>query len=791
MLKRLLRGIGGEALAWFRLVGKESAKPAYRRRVFRWFVAILCLPVLGVLAAAALLFHYSRSLPSLERLERIEPSLITRVYDKDSSLVHEFFTQRRIWTPSDKIPLAQEYALFAIEDQKFHRHWGVDLYAYPSALLPALWGGRMRGASTLTQQLAKNLFLTPERSIGRKVKEILVAVQIERTYTKEEILEFYFNQVYLGAGAYGFAAAAQRYFSRPLDSLAISQYATLAGLLQRPESYRPDLKPEAALERRNTVLGAMRSMGYINRKQYKEASASPLAVKMWQPPTNFSGYFIETVRQFMEKEWNEDFVYNQGVSVYTTLDSSLQHYAESTLVDNLRKTRNRIKYRTARYFGIAQKLKVDVDTLVRHWDDYYPRFDSLYLRGDTATEKRKFPDGTIIVEKKQRFPDSLRYVHVQSALLMVDNETGAVRAMVGGESFDVSKYNRSLQAVRSPGSAFKPFVYATAVDNGASPGDILNDMPITIPDPVDSTKMWRPHNFDPGFDGKISMRRALYKSKNLPAIEVAIKYGLKTVVSYARKFGLTHSVPPVPSLGIGSCEATLMEMTSAYTAFPNGGVRPIPYLVEGIVDKNALPVYQHLPQTQEVLRKEAAWIMCTMLRDVNIHGTAAAIWASGFNHPAGGKTGTTNDFTDAWYIGFTKRYTLGIWVGADDHKGMGVGHTGADDAVPVWIPVMKFAEKGMKALAFPKPDGVVEATACQVSGLLAQKFCAATTTDYYIMGHEPTEACQPEYHSKTVSGEDIFTANQRKDRYAPVVESGKDKGKEKEKPPDHRVRKTF
>ncbi len=779
MFRKLLQGLGSMLGEWVHLVTKELGKPASRRCIRNWFMALASLPITGVILCAAIVFHFSRSLPSLETLERIEPNLITRVYDKDSALVHEFYTQRRIWTPAAKIPLTQKYAVFAIEDQKFYQHWGVDLNAYPSALFPALLGKRARGASTLTQQLAKNLFLTSERSVVRKLKEVLVAVQIERTYTKDEILEFYFNQVYLGAGAYGFAAAAERYFSKPLDSLSIGQYALLAGLLQRPEAYRPDLSPEAARERRNTVLGAMKSMGYITRKQLQEGLKSPLGVKMWMPPTGFGAYYVESVRQFMEKKWNEDLVYNQGVTVYTTLDSALQSLAESTLVANLQHTRNRLRYRTARSFNMAGNMKTPLDTIVRHWDEYYPRFDSLFLKKDTSTEH-------------PRFPDSLRYVHVQSALLILDNETGAVRAMVGGENFEKSKYNRAVQAVRSPGSSFKPFVYATAVDNGASPGDILNDQPITIPDPMDSTKFWRPHNFDPGFDGKISMRRALYKSKNLPAIEVALKYGLNTVVSYARKFGLVHSVPPVPSLGIGSCEATLMEMTSAYTAFPDGGIRPLPYMVEKIVDKNGQLIYQNVPQTQEVLRKEAAWIMCTMLRDVNIHGTAASIWASGFNHPSGGKTGTTNDFTDAWYIGFTKRLTMGIWVGADDHKGMGPGHTGADDAVPVWISVMTQAEKGLPALAFPRPDGVVEATVCQTSGLLAQNFCKLTTTDYYITGHEPTESCTPEMHSKNNSGEDIFTANQHKERrtVSPVADV-KGKEKVKEIKPDHRVRKTF
>jgi penicillin-binding protein 1A len=783
MFNKMIRGIGSVITSWFRLVGKNLGKPAYRRSLFRWFLVLGFFPVAGMLLVAAVVLFYSQSLPSLETLERIEPNLITKVYDKDTSLIHEFFTQRRIWTKAEKIPKAQKFAVFAIEDQEFYDHWGVDLAAYPAALLPVLHGGRARGASTLTQQLAKNLFLTPERSIVRKLKEILVAVKIEQTYTKNEILEFYFNQVYLGSGAYGFAAASQRYFSKPLDSLAINQYALLAGLLQRPEAYRPDINPEAARDRRNTVLGAMKSNGYITRAQLKETQKSGLDVKMWQPPTSFAGYYVETVRQFMEKKWNEDLVYNQGVTVYTTLDSNLQNFAESSMVANLRKTRVRLRYRTARAFNMAGILKTPMDTIVRNWDTYYPRFDSVYLKeNDTTTAYQR------------KFPDSMRYVHAQCAMLILDNETGAVRAMVGGESFEKSKYNRAIQAVRSPGSAFKPFVYATAVDNGASPGDILNDQPITIPDPMDSTKFWRPHNFDPGFDGKISMRRALYKSKNLPAIEVGMKYGLKTVVSYARKFGLTHSVPPVPSLGIGSCEATLMEMTSAYTAFPNGGVRPTPYLIERILDKNNQPIYANVPQSHEVLRKEAAWIMSTMLRDVNINGTAASIWASGFNHPSGGKTGTTNDYNDAWYIGFTKRYTMGVWVGSDDHRSMGPGHTGADDAVPAWISVMKYAEKGHKLLAFPRPAGVVDATVCQISGLLAQSFCKLTTSDHYIAGHEPTEPCSQDMHLKNNSGEDMFTANQYKDRRSAVVATdGKDKDKEKEKAkkPDTRVRKTF
>jgi penicillin-binding protein 1A len=313
---------------------------------------------------------------------------------------------------------------------------------------------------------------------------------------------------------------------------------------------------------------------------------------------------------------------------------------------------------------------------------------------------------------------------------------------------------------------------------------MVDDAPITIPDPVNPDKVWRPENYEPGFEGRMTMRKALYKSQNLPAIETGLKYGLPAVVSYARRFGLRHNVPAVPSVSIGSCEATLMELVSAYTSFPNGGVRSTPYFIERIKDKNGRPVYQNIPQTQEVLRREAAWILVTMLRDVNIKGTAAAIWASGFQVPSGGKTGTTNDYSDAWYIGFTRHYTAGIWVGADDHVSMGPGNTGAMDAVPMWIDLMRYAVRGTEPEDFPRPDGVVEARVCPVSGLLAKSFCDQANDDYYIEGRQPTEYCKPEYHSKKASTVDVSTANRHRDQ--PAMQ-----GKSESKKPDPRVRKTF
>ncbi|MFC1586559.1 penicillin-binding protein 1A, partial [Fibrobacterota bacterium] len=641
------------------------------KKFWLWFILLGFLP-LGVITGVALvLAQLSKSLPSLENLERIEPALISKVYDKDSVLIHEFYTERRIWTEYRDFPEQLVQAVMAIEDRKFFRHWGVNLQAYPSALLPVLIGKRARGASTLTQQLAKNLFLSPERSVVRKIKELILAIKIEQTYTKEEILEFYMNQVYLGGGSYGFQSAAQKYFSRRLDSLSVAQCALLAGLLQRPEAYRPDYAPEKSKERRNLVLRAMYHEDFIKRAQLVESLTEPLNLTVWNQESLKAPYFVETIRQYLEKKWNEEFIYGKGVHIYSTLDNDIQDVAEASYRQRLKKIRTRIRYRTARHLSMPHYMKLPIDTLVRHWDSLYARFDSVFING--KAEKRRRANG-----QKPLFPDSLHYRIAQAAVIVIDNQDGSVRALIGGEDFIESKFNRALQALRLPGSSFKPIVYTAAIDNGGNPLDSLNDQPVTIPDPADTNNTWRPKNYDGVFEGNLTMRRALYRSKNLPAIKVAITYGLKTVVSYARRFGLRHHVPAVPSIGIGTCEATLMEMTSAFTVFPNSGIRPEPYYIQTILDKDFRTIHRHIPRRHETVRKETAYIITTMLQDVNIRGTGAKIWASGFNkHPSGGKTGTTNKETDAWYIGFTKYYTTGVWVGTDDHKPLGRGHTGS------------------------------------------------------------------------------------------------------------------
>lgn len=742
MLKKIAKTVGrafrvvwGGFTAWVRALAGEWRKPGYRAHVVSWLKFFAAASGAGLLALALVFGFFAFSLPPLERLERLEPGRITRVTGKDGALVHEFYIQRRIWMPEEKMPEKLKQAVIAVEDRSFREHWGVDLSAYPSALLPAVFGGRARGASTLTQQLAKNLFLNSERSVGRKAREILLALEIERTYTKNEILEFYFNHVYLGGGAYGFVSASERYFDRPLDSLTLEQYALLAGLLQRPETYRPDVNPDLARERRDVVLGAMRSAGYLTKAEYKAAVAAPLGTRPYRAPSDLGPYFIEHVRQFLSKRWGDEFVYNLGGSVEVTMDSALQRVADSALRVRVGEIRTRMRLRTARAFGLPKLLGVPQDSLLRHWDELYARFEREYLAKDTAGDPR-------------RFPVEFRYQNPQAALLVIENETGAVRAMIGGEDFEASKYNRAVQAVRSPGSSFKPFVYATAVERGGGPGDMLNDQPIAIPEPADSTKIWQPTNFDTGFEGRMTMRRAFYRSQNLPAVEVALKYGLENVADLARRAGLRHRVDPVPSLALGSCDVTLLEMVSAYTIFPNGGWRAEPYFVERVKDNAGKSLYRNAPRREEVLSPQAAWIVTSMMRDVNVRGTAARVWASGFRNPSGGKTGTTNNFTDAWYVGFTKQYTAGIWVGHDDYSPMGEGNTGSSDAVPLWIDVMRAASAKAPMADFPRPDGIVEVSLCPITGLRAQPYCPEPYTDYYIAGHEPQTWCAPGYHSQ-------------------------------------------
>jgi len=722
------------------------------------WILIFGLPViLGGVAVKIVWDKLGPTLPSFEKLETIEPRLITKIYDKDSLLAHEFFVEKRIWTPIDSIPDVVKNAVIATEDRKFWNHWGMNPFSIPSAVIESFrTGNRMRGASSLTQQLAKLLFLTPERSITRKIREAMTAIRIEKTYTKEEILEFYLNEVYLAGGNYGFQSAGQFYFGRPLDSLTVPEIAVLTGMLQRPEAYRPDRKPDAALARRNTILFAMMDAGYISKAEYGEYVKTPLQTEE-KKEMSLAPYYMEEIRKYLENKYGENSLYADGISVYSTIDPNAQTIVEKAALEHLVKVDRRLRQRAIYKLGLAKKYKMHNDTVLKYFDSVYTDFSKNVLAKDTA---------------KELFPDTLRYRQAQVAVILIENETGAIRAMVGGKNFNESKWNRSVQTLRQPGSSFKPFVYAAAMDNGASPCDSVNDAPITIPDPLDTSKFWRPGNYSKEFKGMMTYRRALGLSQNLPAIQVGMKYGLKNVVEYARRFGVKKApLKAVPSLALGSVGATLMEMTSAYTVFPNLGTRIEPYYIEAIVSKNGETIEKNYKVEHEVLKKPAAYIMVSMLQTVNTGGTAAKVWASGFHHPSGGKTGTTNDYTDAWYIGFTRQYTMGVWIGTDDFVPMGPGHTGTEDALPVWLKSMPEIHKNLPELQFPVPAGVISKRICNHTGKTTGAYCNAATSCLYSAGHDASEICDGNHFEQPKeSGATMFG-----NRSSPAQQTGKGK----------------
>ncbi|MBR2470720.1 MAG: transglycosylase domain-containing protein, partial [Fibrobacter sp.] len=530
----------------------NALKSAFlKKKVILWLL-ILFLPVLLVAATVVVTYnHFLPELPSRSQLEQINPKLVTNIYDMNGKIAHEYYVERREWVSFDSIPENAIRAVMATEDREFYNHWGMNVWAIPSAIMESVSSGKkLRGASTLTQQLTKLLFLTPERSISRKIKEAMTAIRIEQTYTKQEILEFYMNEVYLSAGNYGFQAAGKYYFGRPLDSLTIPELAVLAGMLQRPEAYRPDRHPKASLERRNTVLFAMMDAGYISKEDYRKYVDTPITLAEKEEEKGAGLYFYEEIRKYMEKKYGENSLYADGVSIYSTIDPDIQAYADSVAQVQVEKVRRRIKYRATRRLFLANKYDMPEDSVVAHFDSIYTLFKKDYLANDTN------PD-----PKKRRFPDSIQYHHAEVAAILIENETGAIRAMVGGSDWNSSRWNRAVQSLRQPGSSFKPIVYATAMDNGASPCDSVNDQPVTIPDPddKDKNKVWRPANFGHDFEGMMTLRKALYKSKNLPAILTGMKYGLSNVVNYARKFGIVRApLLAVPSLALGSVGATLM-----------------------------------------------------------------------------------------------------------------------------------------------------------------------------------------------------------------------------------------
>ena len=638
-----------------------------------------------------------RDLPSTSSLQTIAPPVKTLVYDRNGKLVHEFYKENRTLVPLRQIPRPMIEAILAIEDRRFYTHWGIDPIRTVRALMANIIARRPeQGGSTITQQLARNLFLTHEKTFSRKLKEAILAVRIERAYTKDEILEMYFNQIYFGEGAYGIDAAAKAYFGKQVQDLTLPECALLAGMPRNPRDYSPRRDPDRALRRRNLVLAAMLQSRKISRAQYESSCEAPLGVTSSRFAAQEAPYFMEMVRQYLDERYGSNLLYEGGLRIYTTLDIDLQRAAEASLEKRLTELEVRNHHKRTRAAMAAAKAAPD---------------------------------------SKER----MQTEYLQGAIVSLDPATGQVLALVGGRDFNDSNFNRAVQASRQPGSAFKPFIYTAAMDNGYSPTDIILDTPVSFK--AGNGLEWAPHNYDKKFRGPITLRTALANSINVPAAKLLQKLGTSLVTSYAKRMGIRSRLVQDLSLALGTSEVNLLELTSSYGVFADQGVRVNPVYILRIEDKSGKVLEKSRLAAEEVLSPETSLTMTNMLESVMDNGTAASARALGFTMPAAGKTGTTDDYSDAWFVGYVPNLVTGVWVGFDHKRPIGPGMTGAAAALPVWVDVMLAATKDHTPQDFPLPSGVVSRRVCTETGLLANPACPSTEIELFRVGNEPSGYC--------------------------------------------------
>ncbi|MBN2071982.1 MAG: PBP1A family penicillin-binding protein [Candidatus Krumholzibacteriota bacterium] len=655
---------------------------------------LVAVVIIGIATAGYLWF--SRDLPSMARLEMIEPSLKTRILAADSTTIREFYKQDRILLPLDEIPEPLKQAFLAVEDRRFYDHFGIDFIRIFSAAWKDIRHWRIKeGASTITQQLSTDLFLTKEQTFARKIKEILLAFRIERAYSKDEILELYLNQIYFGGGGYGVEAASQRFFGKSVKDLELHQIALLPGLPKNPTGYNPFRRPERALKRRAIVLRAMQEYGVITEAQLDTLKTKPLdVVEQDGDDVQSAPYFTEYIRQILVEKYGDTAVYSGGMTVYTTLDPYLQKVAEDSMETFITSLEEKNGYEFTR---------------------------AMYLDSLTAGVKVA--------------PD-----YLQSAAVAIDPRNGHIKVMVGGRNFKEKKFNSVIQARRQPGSAFKMFIYLAALEYGYSPSDILLDTPIVIEMP--NREVYKPRNFSRTFHGAVSLRFALDKSINIPAVKLLQKLGGPAVINVAKRMGIRTPLMPYLSLALGAQEVTLLDLTSAFGVLATGGIRAEPMAILRIVDADGNILEDYRESQEEVLSAQIAYIMNDMMQTTIDEGTGRTARYMGLKIPCAGKTGTTDDEGDGWFIGYAPDLAVGVWTGFSHGViPMGKNMVGAYSALPLWTWIMKAAHPGNTGPEFTRPDGISEAMICTDSGLLATPYCKNVRRELFIEGHEPSRTC--------------------------------------------------
>jgi penicillin-binding protein 1A len=734
---------------------------------------VTLLFVLSILLGAfsGIFLAYESDLPQVSSLEDFQPNIITQVYAADGRVLGDFAIEKRVVVRFKDIPPHLRNAVVAVEDADFWKHIGINVWRVPGAAFSNLRSGRRgQGFSTLTMQLSRVLFLTPEKTYERKLKEIILAFQIEKNFTKEEILTFYCNQVYFGHGNYGVEATSQFLFSKSIKDLTLADAALVAGLPQNPARLSPLEHPDRALQRRNHVLDRMAEEKYVSPEEAERAKGEPLNLRVRRDPPSIAPHFLEEVRKYLEREYGSQRIYQGGLRVYTSLDPAMQHAANQAVRKGLRRLDRRARGFVPPSDSLLKDGAFPDPVHLDEWDsplaagdvvrgvvlscdrslavvqigDYRARVgpaemawtgrksvSEVLSRGTVApflieslSQEGGRKEARVVLEQQPQ---------VEGALLALEPRTGAVKAMVGGYDFERSKFNRATQAYRQVGSAFKPIIYAAAIEKaGFTPATLLVDAPLSLPD---SNGMWTPHNYDFTFLGPIPVRRAVEQSRNIPAIRTLQAIGVATGIEYARRLGLQGELPPFLPIAIGAGEATLQEMAAAFATFANQGLRMKPLYITRITDRDGNIIEEARPVANDAIRADTAYLMTSLLKGVVERGTA--VRARSLNRPVAGKTGTTNDFTDGWFIGFEPSLAAGVWVGFDEKKeSLGRGQDGARTALPIWMDFWAEAMKDKPIEDFPVPGNIVFVPV-DVSGRPASPGSPGVRMEAFVAGTEP------------------------------------------------------
>ncbi|MBI5137459.1 MAG: PBP1A family penicillin-binding protein [Nitrospirae bacterium] len=733
--------------------------------LIRLLVVAGVLGVVGVVAVAGAVWKLSHDLPDISHLKSYSPSSVTRIYDINNDLLGEYYNERREYVPLERIPAHLIHAVLAVEDSRFYSHIGVDVVRIGGAVVANfVQGGFSQGGSTITQQLARTLFLSREKTLSRKLKEAILSIRMEQLLTKDRILELYLNEIYLGNGAYGVEAAAQAYFGKGVDQITLPEAAFLAGLPKAPSRYTPYADPKAAKQRQGVVLRRMVDEGAIPWADYQAAYAADLSFRRPQSAARSAPYVLEEVRQHLAARYGNGAVYNGGLSVYTAIDGAMQEAAELAVKHGLRELDKRQGWRgvigtlgpakVSRLRSKAPRARIHTDLVPENIYEavvleVFPDQVTVLVEGREGTlfatdmqwarrrlngpdikndvvvhptfdpQHQLAPGDMIHVGLKTISPLTFRLEQVpvaQAALVALDPATGEVRAMVGGYDFGISQFNRAVSAKRQPGSAFKPVVYAAAFDRGYGPASIMMDTPLVFRDATGV--VWKPENYEMDFSGPISLRNALVHSRNVATIKLVQEMGVRPVQQFARRVGINSELASNLSLSLGSSSVSVMELTRAYAVFASGGQRAEPYLIRRVVDRDGTLLEGAEPQVKRVVSEETAYLITNVMEDVIRDGTGRK--ARALKAHIGGKTGTTNNFTDAWFVGASPNLAVGVWVGMDNHTPLGIRETGARAALPIWVEFMRTALQQVPDTPFNIPKGIVYARIDPRTGLLAQ-----------------------------------------------------------------------